>query len=544
QFATRLQIVQMSSNVVFLALLGALVISGSQGANILGIFSCPGPSHLIIEMSMAKVLAENGHNVTVVTTLQPVVTHKNIKVIQVPLTDEEQEAWKKVLASIVQMDNTDVGSALLRMRGQLKMMFDKNREVMRDPRVVDLYENKDNKFDLVMIGYFLNNFQIGIAQKLKVPVVIASSLYQWDVFNSMLGNPADIAYVPSMGVHFNDEGALGFSQRFSNFISSCFEKVFIYLIEKDNAEAYNEIYGDDPNMPKYEEINKNVSLILFNTYSISEGPIRPNVPGVIEVGGIQVKEQPDPLPKDIAEFLNNATDGAILLSLGSNIQGEFLKTETVQKMFNVLSKLKQRIIWKWEDLKKTPGKSANILYSKWLPQDDILAHPRIVLFINHAGRGGITESQYHGKPMLSLPVFGDQPANADKIVVDGFGLSMSLLTLEEKPFRDNILEILENPKYTEKVKTFSKLFRDRPMTARQTVLYWVEYVLRYHGAPHLQSPLLHMNFISANNLDIYALIFAVLTVFVFVNTLILRWVYRKLAGKSKQTKSAKKSNKL
>lgn len=48
-------------------------------------------------------------------------------------------------------------------------------------------------------------------------------------------------------------------------------------------------------MPEYDELNRNVSLIFFNPQAPSEGPIRPNVPGVIEVGGIQVKKEPDPL---------------------------------------------------------------------------------------------------------------------------------------------------------------------------------------------------------------------------------------------------------
>ncbi|XP_062137933.1 UDP-glucosyltransferase 2-like [Drosophila sulfurigaster albostrigata] len=524
----------MSPKFQFLAIIAAVLINCTQGANILAVFSCPSPSHLIVEISMAKVLAENGHNVTVVTSMKPHVTHKNMHIIQVDLTEEENQSMKDTMAKLTARDNSDTLSALFRIRQQFEFMFNKNRDVMKDQRVKDLYENKDNKFDLVMIGYFLNNFQIGIAQKLKVPVVLASSMFQWEIFYSTLGNPREIAYVPNIGVFGKIGSTLTFSQRVFGLISFAIQRVFTYFLEKDNAALYYELYGDDPNMPPYEEINKNVSLVLFNTHGLSEGPIRPNMPGVIEVGGIQVKEQPDPLPKDIAEFLDNATDGAILLSLGSNIQGQFLKPETVQKMFNVLSKLKQRIIWKWEDLSKTPGKSANIMYSKWLPQDDILAHPKIMLFINHAGRGGITESQYHGKPMLSLPVFGDQPANADKVVFDEFGLSMSLLTLEEKPFRDNILEILENPKYTQNVKAFSQLFRDRPMSARQTVLYWVEYVLRYHGAPHLQSPLLHMSFITANNLDIFAILFVVLIIIVFVNVLILRLVYRKLTGKSKK----------
>ncbi|KAI8042575.1 hypothetical protein M5D96_003888 [Drosophila gunungcola] len=103
-------------------------------------------------------------------------------------------------------------------------------------------------------------------------------------------------------------------------------------------------------------------------------------------------------------------------------------------MFNVLSKLKQKVIWKWEDLEKTAGNSENILYSRWLSQDDILDN--LKLFSNHAGKGGITKAQYHGKPMPSLPVFGDQPGNAFGMVKNGFGLTLSLLTLEEKPFAE------------------------------------------------------------------------------------------------------------
>jgi len=292
-------------------------------------------------------------------------------------------------------------------------------------------------------------------------------------------------------------------------------------------------------MPDYDDLAKNVSLGFFASHALSEGPIRPIVPAAIEVGGIQIKDTPDPLPKPINDFLSNATNGAILLSLGSNVKGKHLKPDTVHKIFNVLSKLKQRVIWKWEDLENTPGKSANILYSKWLPQDDILAHPKVILFITHAGKGGITEAQYHGKPMLALPLFGDQPGNAERMVKEGFGLSLSLLTLEEQPFQESLVEILDNPQYAQKVKTFSSLYRDRPMSARQSVLYWTEYVLRHHGAPHLQSPLIHMNFIAANNLDVFALLASILFLFLYISKFILCLIIRKLKGNAKKVKKIK-----
>jgi len=80
----------MSSYALFLVLIGIFFINGTLGANILGIFSHRGASHLIIEMSMAKVLAENGHNVTVVTRLKPHVSHKNINVIWLTITEEDE----------------------------------------------------------------------------------------------------------------------------------------------------------------------------------------------------------------------------------------------------------------------------------------------------------------------------------------------------------------------------------------------------------------------------------------------------------------------
>lgn len=301
-----------------------------------------------------------------------------------------------------------------------------------------------------------------------------------------------------------------------------------------------EIYGDDPALPAYGDLSKNISLIFFASHGISEGPIRPNVPAAIEVGGIQVKDRPDLLPQNMAQFLSDASNGAILLSLGSNLRKDHLMPETVRKMFNVVSKLKQKVIWKWDDLKNTPGNSQNILYSKWLPQDDILAHPTIRLFITHAGKGGVTEAQYHGIPMLALPVFGDQPANADAMVEQGFGLQQSLLTLEEESFHEGIQEVLENPKYTNAVKSFSALYRDRPMSARESLIYWVEYVIRHHGAPHLQSPVVHMSYIAANNLDIYVLLLFVIAAIFYTIKFFFRFWIKKLTSKSVNSKRKSK----
>ncbi|XP_016932664.3 UDP-glycosyltransferase UGT5 [Drosophila suzukii] len=517
----------MAGHSFFLGIQIVALLAGAHGANIVGLFASLSPSHLVIQMSMARILAEKGHNVTVVTVLKPPFLHKDITHILVPLEKDDLQAFSSVVAGLSKTDNSNAYVSMFRSIRQMIQAFSKMGSVMKHPVVKNLYEHPDNRFDLVIVGYFMNSFQLALAHKLKVPLVVALSNPP-SFLGNILGNPDEVSYVPAMHLTVEPGIPMSFGKRLINQFGSLAQRLFMFVLEYNNARTYREIYGDDPTLPSYGDLNKNISLIFFASHGISEGPIRPNVPAVIEIGGIQVKDQPDTLPQNMKEFLKEAPNGAILLSLGSNLKIDNLKPETVQKMFNVVSKLKQKVIWKWDDLKNSPGESKNILYSEWVPQDDILAHPNITLFITHAGKGGVTEAQYHGKPMLALPVFGDQPANADAMVKQGFGLQQSLLTLEEDSFLRNIQELLENPKYSKAVQAFSTLYRDRPMSARQTLVYWVEYVIRYHGAPHLQSPVVHMNYIAANNLDIYAVVLAAIAAIYFIVKLVFGLLIKKL----------------
>ncbi|XP_015033989.2 UDP-glycosyltransferase UGT5 [Drosophila willistoni] len=512
-------------------------ISISQSANILGIFTCPMPSHLIVHMSVAKILAENGHNVTVLTTLEPTIKHKNINVIQIPLPEEDGKQLKHIFGNMGKTDNGSVLGIFLRGFKYIAFAIAKMFDALKDPRVKDLYENKGNKFDLILSGMLINNYQMGLVHKLKAPVIGILPVQPFEFLGVAVGNPRELSYVPAMNVGVEKGEIMTFSQRIKTLAMSVGHTIWNGLENIENKKRYKYLYGDDPTMPRFEDLNKNISLIFFNSHALSEGPIRPNLPGVIEIGGIQIKDTPDPLPKNIAEFLDNAKEGAILLSLGSNIQSDHLKSDVVQKMFSVLSKLKLKVIWKWDKLEHIPGNSSNILYSKWLPQDDILAHPNIKLFITHAGRGGISEASYHGKPMLALPMFGDQQGNAGSMVKQGFGLSLKLLELKEKTFQNTINEILQNSQYKENVENFSKLYRDRPLTARQSVIYWTEYVMRYHGAKHLQSPLMHMDFIAANNLDVYGLLGILVAFVLYLKYYLIKFIFRKITKIAKVKKN-------
>lgn len=280
-------------------------------------------------------------------------------------------------------------------------------------------------------------------------------------------------------------------------------------------------------LPSYEKLRQNVSLITGN-FHFSDGTIRPLVPAFIEVGGIQVKPKSDPLDKDLQKFLDESSEnGAIFFSMGSNVKISSLDPKVIEVFYNVLSSLNQNVVWKWEDPANVPGNSSNIFYRNWLPQDDILAHKNVKLFITHGGKGSIVESQYHGVPMIGLPVFGDQPANVKSMIQDGYGLELDYQSMTEEDFQKTIHEVLTNNIYTDNVKRFSKLYRDRPMQPRETAVYWIEYVIRHRGAPHMQSPLIYSNVFIEYSLDVIGFIVIVLYLVFKVFQIICRFVLKK-----------------
>ena len=82
----------------------------------------------------------------------------------------------------------------------------------------------------------------------------------------------------------------------------------------------------------------------------------------------------------------------------------------------------------------------------WLPQNDILGHPKTRLFIGHAGLNGILESTYHGVPMICSPFFGDQFINAKIAKEAGFAEVVDLEATSPEEFVSLIHKLITQPR--------------------------------------------------------------------------------------------------
>lgn len=82
--------------------------------------------------------------------------------------------------------------------------------------------------------------------------------------------------------------------------------------------------------------------------------------------------------------------------------------------------------------------------------------------------------------------------------------------------------------YSSIAKHSSKLLRDRPLTAKETAVYWLEYVMRHHGAPHLQYPSIRLNFFQRNSLDVITFLILSLYIFIKISELTIKLIYRNI----------------
>ncbi|CAH1984086.1 unnamed protein product [Acanthoscelides obtectus] len=267
-----------------------------------------------------------------------------------------------------------------------------------------------------------------------------------------------------------------------------------------------------PDAPPLTDIIYNTSLMLLTSHSSFGNPV-PLQPNIKEIGGHHILP-PKELPKDIKEFLDSAKEGAILFSMGSTLKSTDFAEDKKKAILNVFSKLKQKVLWKFEtDLSDKPN---NVKIMKWLPQKDVLAHPNIVAFISHVGLLGTLEAVYSGVPILGLPVFWDQVKNIDDAVRKGFALKLSYFELNEDNFNKALEEILNTPKYRINAKRLSRLIHDHPVKQMDEAIFWIEYVIRNDGAYHLRSSAVNLKWYQRYLVDVFIFVSGIVGVVVLV----------------------------
>lgn len=247
------------------------------------------------------------------------------------------------------------------MNGFGEMMAD---GALSSSGVQALLQNPNEKFDLVIIEQFVVDALKALGYHFNCPVIAFSTVGSGQWVNGLVGNSAPRSYV--VDIFLGYDGKMNFWQRLNNLAIGIFSEINNRLFLNPGMNKIVQKYF--PGAPSVEELNTNVSLVLLNSHISTHQPV-PHLPNMIEIGGFHVYP-PKSLPKDLKDYLDSAKEGVIYFSMGSNLKSKDLPLETREGILRVFSKLKEKVLWKFEE--DLPGRPANVKIEKWLPQQDIL----------------------------------------------------------------------------------------------------------------------------------------------------------------------------
>lgn len=176
---------------------------------------------------------------------------------------------------------------------------------------------------------------------------------------------------------------------------------------------------------------------------------------------------------------------------------------------------------------------------KWMPQNDILAHPNVILFISHGGLFGTTESIYHATPLLLIPFFGDQHRNAHRISMTGYGKYLPFNEVTKDTLSAKINEIISDESFLNRAKYTASVFKDNLLHPMDEAVFWIEHVAKFKGAKHLKSHAVDMSMFTYLSLDVLFATFVVVFSFLFA----IQYLIRKIVFKKKVQLVNDKKNK-
>ncbi|KHJ80294.1 hypothetical protein OESDEN_20032 [Oesophagostomum dentatum] len=165
----------------------------------------------------------------------------------------------------------------------------------------------------------------------------------------------------------------------------------------------------------------------------------------------------------------------------------------------------------------------NVHLSPWLPQNALLADPRLTAFVTHGGLASTTELAHQGKPAILIPLFGDQPRNAQMLARHGGAIVLTKYDLgSPKKLIESLHALLSDASYTQNAKRLAEMLLSQPISAKELLVRHCEYAARFGRLPNLDPYGRQLSFIQYYLLDVFASIIGVLLLITYVIFMLLR----------------------
>ncbi|KAJ8959696.1 hypothetical protein NQ318_021888, partial [Aromia moschata] len=327
----------------------------STASNILVLSPTPSYSHQAPFFELWADLSLRGHKVTLITT-DP-LNNPSLK----NLTEIDMRHSYEVLKN-----NTTIVQLLVNVWDFYDVIPKYVSQILDTqiphPTFQRLINGKDN-FDLVMVSYHYPQLLV-FGKLYNCPTILFSPYYLYTYYyRGVPSHPAIWADV-MLPFHFPSD----FREK---LISAVFNLLaWNSIITKDIPEKERFIRRHFNMSFSVDELVRDVDLIFVRTHPIIHG-VRAFEPATIEIGYEGKPKYPKPIEMGLKQFLDNAKDGFIYFSFGSNVKSKDISRNLLKTILEAIKEIPYTFLYKYEG-DHLDDKPDNVRLVKWAPQYQIL----------------------------------------------------------------------------------------------------------------------------------------------------------------------------
>ncbi|GMR47256.1 hypothetical protein PMAYCL1PPCAC_17451, partial [Pristionchus mayeri] len=498
-----------------------------------------GFSHVNFMGRVADTLAEGGMDVTLLLNeLRNEVGSGTTKARVFPI-EKSKEAYDYITdpsndesKSIYDGSSHDLRSMLNFAPLFNKIFYLSCKNLLSKPEVIE--KLRAEKYDVMMAETF-DYCGFGIAKILGIKSTVAvfsSSLNDYTAW--VTGTPSPWAVVQSAYSGVVDRSI---SSRLWNLLCVAADFRVNHLFVSSANLAFEERFGSG--FPSIQELIANSSLIVTAGDPLLDLP-RPTQRKIIDIGAIGIREA-KPLEKEYDDILN-LRPRTVVFSLGSVARTTDMPIAFKRGLAEAFRRFPDvTFLWKYEQPEEASEfleGVENVVLKKWMPQNDLLGDPRVVALITHGGKTSLNEVGAKGLPTVFIPIYGDQPRNADIAVKLGFGIFLNKRDLGKPEIIESaIRSILYEKKYTESAKLVAEMIRSRPFSAQELLVKHVKFAAKFGNVKSLDHEGFDYPLYIYWNLDI---LFVLLFIFASPVVFLYYFISRYVCAATKKAKKVKK----
>ncbi|KAM9710888.1 UDP-glucuronosyltransferase-like [Menidia menidia] len=519
----------MSSGVWFptaglLAWLCCLSLGPVQGGKVL-VMPVDG-SHWLSMKILVKELSQRGHQITVLVPESSLLIKTSdgyeTEIYKVPYTQAElDENFNKLKEGVFikAPGIQDLFANVQRLVNFTSLQVIGCEGLLNDGTLMNRL--RGSGFELMLTDPFLPCGSV-LAKMFSIPTVYFLRGLPCELDIKANKCPSPVSYLP---VAFSgNTNHMNFPQRVKNYMTSILESYLCKIMYQHFDDLASRRFGGDMT---YRELISHGAIWLLRYDFTFEWP-RPLLPNMVLIGGINCAKKA-PLPADLKEFVDGSGDaGFVVFTLGSMVSD--MPEEKSKLFLDAFRQIPQRVVWRFTGkLPKDVPKNVRVM--KWLPQNDLLAHPKAKLFMTHGGTHGIYEGICNGVPMLMFPLFGDQGDNVVRMVSRGVAEKLSIFDVTPETLLATLKKITNDNGYKQRMTELSQIHLDRPVPPLDLAVFWTEFVLRHKGAEHLRIAAHDLNWIQYHSLDVVGFLAVVLIIVSWLTLKCCLFSVRKCCGK-------------